>query len=303
MKFYIILIFKILLSYSVLAQNTSVRGRGVYIIKLKHKPYFNQKDYVDINLPAGAQLTFDLPDGQRGTITLCSDTTIRKVKEEKVFIDNYVRTNYLGNKYYAIDIKHGDDKPNLLIINPWTWKDNEQIRPALVDDKTNIEDLNTKHFIDIKPNEKVSIWYNKWDYGALTIPFAIRKALNDTTKLTVTTNLSAAVHIRRSWNYQSYKNRRIKAKMSTKGASFGAVLGFSQIGLTPKNTDLDEDPLTTEEDGLSIFTGPSLAFNLFGAQLAIIYAWDIGIGEDSKKWNYHKKAFWGFGVGIELGAF
>ena len=269
----------ILFIISVLLLNTSPdanaqdnRGRGVYRLHItEQSPYFYRADSVCIRLTKGSFINLELEEGRSTTIKVMQDTCIYKKQKKKVFIKEYIKGVYL-----ASEVKHEDDKPGVLIINPWTWSDDGSSQsPEILNDKQ-IKDLNTKHYVDIAPNKKYSIWHNRWDYGALTIPFAIRPELNDTTKTSVTTDLNAAFHVRRSWNLESYKNRRIKAKMSSKGISLGALIGFSQIDLTPSNTDLDESPLTSSEDGLSIFLGPALAFNLFGAQLAIVYAWDFG---------------------------
>lgn len=275
-----------------------IKGREVYRIKLISEPYFKVNDTVRVNLPKGSTISVTLLDGTITSMILEKDSVVLRAKPRKVPVDDYIDYTYKVG-----EITHSDDKPGLLVLNPWNW-DTTQLAPkSREDDIKRVKDLNTKHYIDIKPNEAVGMWNNSWDYGALTIPFAIRPALNDTTKATVTTDLNAAFFIRRSWNYQTFKNRRIKAKSSSKGVSMGLVVGFGQVTLTPQNTDLDNNPLTSNRDGMSIFAGPAIAFNLFGAQLAVAYAWDFGIGADSRKWNYHKEGFVGIGLGIGLGAF
>lgn len=189
------------------------------------------------------------------------------------------------------EVKHSDDSPDKLYLNPYHF--------------TNPKDslLNNKSYIKIPENGYVTLTksYVKWQ--AITIPFAIRPALNDTIGSKITTDLKIGASFSYNFNWETFKNRRLKAKKSVKGISGGIGFGFSKVTLNSSSTSLLETPYENEEDGLAFFISPGIGLNLKGFQINFSYGWDIPITENVTDWNYANKGYFGIGLGIGLDVF
>lgn len=189
------------------------------------------------------------------------------------------------------EVKHSDDEPDKLYLNPYHFK-NEK-------DST----LNNKSYIKIPNNGYVTLKKSFVKWNAITIPFAIRPALNDTIGSKITTDLKIGASVSYNVNWEKFKNRRIKAKKSIWGISGGLGFGFSKVTLDKSSTSLLTEPYENSEDGLALFFAPGIGLNLKGFQVNFSYGWDIPITDNVNDWNYANKGYFGIGLGIGLDVF
>lgn len=189
------------------------------------------------------------------------------------------------------EVKHSDDEPDKLYLNPYHFRDK------------NDSTLNNKSYIKIPNNGYVTLKKSFVRWNAITIPFAIRPALNDTIGSKITTDLKIGASFSYNVNWEKFKNRRIKAKKSIWGISSGLGLGFSKVTLDKSSTSLLDKPYENSEDGLALFFAPGIGLNLKGFQVNFSYGWDIPITSNVKDWNYANKGYFGIGIGIGLDVF
>lgn len=189
------------------------------------------------------------------------------------------------------EVKHSDDSPDKLYLNPYHFKN-----------KTDSL-LNNKSYIKIPENSYVTLIRSYLKWQPITIPFAIRPALNDTISGKITTDLKIGASFSYNINWETFKNRRLMAKKSVKGISGGIGFGFSKVALNSSSTSLLENPYEKEEDGLALFISPGIGLNLKGFQINFSYGWDIPLTKNVKDWNYANEGYVGIGLGIGLDVF
>lgn len=189
------------------------------------------------------------------------------------------------------EVKYSDDAPDKLYLNPYHFTNKK--------DST----LNNKSYIKIPNNGDVTLKKSFVKWNAITIPFAIRPALNDTIGSKVTTDLKIGAAISYNSNWEKFKNRRVKAKKSIWGFSGGVGFGFAKVTLDKSSTSLLAEPYENEEDGLAFFFAPGIGLNLKGFQINFSYGWDIPLTSNVKDWNYANKGYFGIGLGIRLDEF
>lgn len=189
------------------------------------------------------------------------------------------------------EIKHTNEAPDKLFFNPYHFEDeNQSIN-------------NATGYIKIKENGYITILRSFWKFNAITIPFIIHPALNDSIGTRVTTDLKLGASFSYNLNLEVFKNRRFYAGKAVYGVSPGVGVGFSKISLNSVSTSLLDTPYKTTEDGLGLFIAPSVGLNLKGFQIIVSHGWDIPITSNVKDWNYSKKMFWGIGIGVGLEVF
>ncbi|SKC47892.1 hypothetical protein [Ohtaekwangia koreensis] len=230
--------------------------------------------------------------GSTITETIGNITVQRQlIKDSIILVNEEVVVRIPGNRWKAGEVKHTNDAPDKLYLDPWTFSDCDNTA------------LNATCYIKIQPNSYVRLWRTYWKWSAITIPFAIRKSLNDTIDSKVTTDLKAGVSFSYNFNWETFRNRRIEAKKNVKGLSFGIGAGFSKVTLNETSTSLSEEPIKNEEDGLAFFIAPGITTNIRGIQAGVFYGIDFGLTDNVKQWNYNKKAYWGIALGIGLDIF
>jgi len=128
----------------------------------------------------------------------------------------------IRSNWKAGEIKHTSDAPDKLFVNPYVF--------------TNTVDayLNKKFYLKIPENSRIILTHSFVKWSAITIPFAIRPALNDTIGSKVTADLKIGASVSYNYNWETFKNRRIEAKKSALGISAGIGFGFSKVTLGQK---------------------------------------------------------------------
>lgn len=218
--------------------------------------------------------------------------SIRRTLEKDTIIisKKYIPIKVTSN-WKIGEVKHSDDEPNKLFLNPYHFKSPEDSL------------LNNISYIKIPENGYVTLKRSFFKWQAITIPFAIRPALNDSVGSKITTNLKIGASFSYNMNWETFKNRRIKANKSVKGVSFGIGAGLSRVVLNSSSTSLLETPYKSEEDGLAFFILPGIGLNLKGFQINVSYGWDIPITNNVFDWNYVNKGYFGIGLGVGLDIF
>ncbi len=230
--------------------------------------------------------------------TLRAGWTITETKggvliQRTLLRDTFVTTKVdsliaIRSNWKAGEIKHTSDAPDKLFVNPYVF--------------TNTVDayLNKKFYLKIPENSRIILTHSFVKWSAITIPFAIRPALNDTIGSKVTADLKIGASVSYNFNWETFKNRRIEAKKSALGISAGIGFGFSKVTLDKSSTSLSKEPYKDSEDGLAFFITPGIGLNLKGFQVVGFYGWDIGLTKNVSDWNYNKKPYVGIGLGIDI---
>ena len=211
--------------------------------------------------------------------TLLKDSVLRSD------VDSLIK---ITSNWKAGEIKHTSDAPDKLFVNPYFFINNEDAY------------LNKKFYLKIPENSRIILTHSYVKLSAITIPFAIRPALNDTIGSKITTDLKIGASASFNCNWETFKNRRIEAKKTTLGISAGIGFGFTKVTLDKSSTSLSKQPYKNSEDGLAFFITPGIGFNLKGFQIVGFYGWDIGLTKNVSDWNYNKKPYFGIGLGIDI---
>ncbi len=218
--------------------------------------------------------------------------TIRRVlKYDTVIVVKKDSIIKLHKNLKVLDVKHTDDKPNILTFNPKYSEDS-------------LDPPNHVGYIKIPENSfaTMSKFLVKWN--PVTIPFSIRPRLNEKIGSKITSDLKIGSSISLDYNLEFFKNRRIKAKKSVYGLSAGIAFGLTKVTLDKNTTSLYTRDYEIEEDGLAFFIGPGVGANIRGFQIVWMWGWDLGLTSNVKNdWNYNKEKYYGVGVGIDLNIF
>lgn len=215
----------------------------------------------------------------------------RVLKKDSIIISKKDKPIKVMSNWKIGEVKHTDESSDKLYLNPYQF----------TSPKDSI--LNNKSYIKIPENSYVTLerYYFKWQ--PITIPFVIRGSLNDTIGSKITTDLKLGASFSYNINWETFKNRRLKAKKSIVGISGGIGFGFSKVTLDSSSTSLLKKPYENSEDGLAFFIAPGIGVNLKGFQINFSYGWDIPITSNVKDWNYANKGYIGIGLGIGLDVF
>ena len=232
-----------------------------------------------------------LKKGWTITETIGGVTIQRILAKDTVIISKKELPIKVTSDWKIGEVKYSDEAPDKLYLNPYPFTNKK--------DST----LNNKSYIKIPNNGYVTLKKSFVKWNAITIPFAIRPALNDTIGSKVTTDLKIGAAISYNSNWERFKNRRVKAKKGIWGFSGGVGFGFSKVPLNKSSTSLLAEPYVNEEDGLAFFFAPGIGLNLKGFQINLSYGWDIPLTSNVKDWNYANKGYLGIGLGIRLDVF
>ena len=232
-----------------------------------------------------------LKKGWTITETIGGVTIQRILAKDTVIISKKELPIKVTSDWKIGEVKYSDEAPDKLYLNPYPFTNKK--------DST----LNNKSYIKIPNNGYVTLKKSFVKWNAITIPFAIRPALNDTIGSKVTTDLKIGAAISYNSNWERFKNRRVKAKKGIWGFSGGVGFGFSKVTLNKSSTSLLAEPYENEENGLAFFFAPGIGLNLKGFQINLSYGWDIPLTSNVKDWNYANKGYLGIGLGIRLDVF
>lgn len=256
----------------------------------RYKLRMNRSSQNTVHMNIGKD-TITLKKGWVITEDIGGKSIQRVLENDTTFIQNKEIPIKVTSNWKIGEVKHSDDAPDKLFLNPYYFSS-----PA---DAV----LNNKSYIKIPENGSVTLIRSFVKWNAITVPFAIRPALNDTIGSKITADLKIGASFSYNINFETFKNRRIKAKKSVYGISGGIGFGFSKVTLDKSSTSLLSIPYENSEDGLAFFFAPGIGLNLKGFQLNFSYGWDLPITSNVKDWNYSKLGYFGLGLGIGLDVF
>jgi hypothetical protein len=259
-------------------QNIDLNRYGIHANwehqNLAYYPIGTQKD----TLKAGWTITEN-----KGAIqvqrTLLKDTIVSTKVDSAILIKS---------NWKAGEIRHTADAPDKLFVNPYEFTSPEDAY------------LNEKFYLKIPENHRIVLTHSFVKWSAITIPFAIRPALNDTIGSRLTADLKIGVSVSYNFNWETFKNRRIEVQKSVLGISAGLGFGFSMVTLDKSSTSLSEKPLEDTDEGLAFFITPGIGINLKGFKVVGFYGWDLGLTKNVAAWNYNKRPYIGIGLGIDI---
>ena len=272
----------------VFTANVSAQGKGEFWVRHwinpnkknhSHDAFFKTKK-VQKELKKGWVVEKKI-DGKTYQIVLDNNETVEVMEYEKA--DSMLRWRATG------EVKFSDDDPSKLYLNPMTFVDSSN--------------YNTKAYIKIPENKRLTIATTFWRISPLTIPFGIRMKLNDTIRSKATADLNLGVGFSFNLNADNFKNKRLKAIHTSYGVSFGCGFGFSKISLTSENTSLTGNPVKEDENGLAFTFAPGIGINLQELSVVGFYAIDFPLTGNVHKWTYYNKGYFGLGLGVNLSAF
>jgi hypothetical protein len=196
----------------------------------------------------------------------------------------------ISSNWKVGEIKHTAEAPDKLYMNPFVF--------------TNPADahLNGLFYLQIPENSRVVLTRSFIKWSAITIPFAIRPAINDTFGSKVTSDLKIGASVSYNFNWETFTNKRMDVGRSAIGISAGLGFGFGRIELDASTTSLSERPFVESEDGLAFFITPGIGLNLKGFQIVGFYGWDIGLTRNVSNWNYNRRPYIGIGIGVDKSA-
>ncbi|WP_200974397.1 hypothetical protein [Echinicola sp. 20G] len=282
MKNYIITLLLLLLSLPSFSQ----QEKEISFYKLR--PFIQTQDTVYMKT---GKKKVHLKKGWIVTEEKAGVTVQRVLEKDSVFSVPQDIPVKVTSKWKIGEVKHTDDAPGKLYLNPYHF--------------TSSKDTNLNHqsYLQIPENGYVRLLRHAVKWSAITIPFAVRPALNDTIGSKVKTDLKLGASISYNLNWETFKNRRFKAKNNAMGFAGGLGFGLSKVNLNASSTSLLEKPYEHEEDGLAFFLAPGIGINIRGFQLSFSYAWDIPLTQNVKDWNYANRGYYGVGLGINLDSF
>lgn len=166
-------------------------------------------------------------------------------------------------------------------------------------------DRNGKYYLKLKNREYASFWFRCVEGGALTIPFKYRPKF---TKNSVdisdqfTADVNVGAYLGYSFGKIKYMYRKNEEKEPSKWlVSFGPFLSVSRIEIDSSTTLSAKEPLKIKKPFATVSPGIGLMTSIYNFRFGVFIGKDIVIGETARKWDYHDKLWWGFGLGYNIG--
>lgn len=240
-------------------------------------------DSTTVQVPEGTYVE-NVRGGQRYFVRLDSDSTLR-VPDDTMSVATC--------RWSAYEVTHSDSAPGKLVLNPG----------YVPDGKRACANLAAKTYLRIPANGHISMWHVFGRLSPLTIPLTFRPALSDSIGSKASADLKAGAYLSINLNRVNFHNRVVEAANTRYGLTAGVALGVSKVALDSTSTSLDPSPITSQEDGISLFLALGSGVNLGGFQIGGFVGWEFGITDNVEKWNYDGERFYGIAIGVDLNAF
>ena len=166
---------------------------------------------------------------------------------------------------------------------------------------------NEPYFVKIQNRGCVRFKYRSWESGALTVPFKYRpKSKMHGTEIAddFSADLSVGAYFGYALGKITYTYRTDEERDPTKiQFSFGPFISFSRVEIDSNSTLSAKDRLSTKRAILTLSPGIGMMISIANTRIGLFSGIDIGAGDVSKKWDYNKKIWFGFGIGYNVGLF
>ncbi|MBI3232743.1 MAG: hypothetical protein HYZ42_01665 [Bacteroidetes bacterium] len=172
-------------------------------------------------------------------------------------------------------------------------------------------DRNGDYRLELGNREYFSAVQQKFAFGPLTVPFKYRLGYtytkSDGTTDRVKDEISTGLNIGLFGGYQIGKYRTRYEKGSFKklpqwGGSVGGFFTISSVSVDSSSSTSDTYPLTgSNKSSMGIFS-PGFCFmgTANNISMGLFVGWDVGFGQDAKRWDYNNRPWIGFGFNYNL---
>ncbi len=186
------------------------------------------------------------------------------------------------------------------VIDFWAITDNDFAdKPNCISRNTELGrfelDLSRKKVGD--PTRYVKVPFTAWTFGVGTTPFRYRPKA-DSSFSTVSSNLGLSINYGKTWGVSKISPRAITNLSFT----VGPFIGLSSVDLK-KSTVTNPSSWKTDRTNVAVSYGINaiVARNNLGFVFSI--GFDNNFGQDSDKWSYQNRSWFGLGINTNLGIF
>lgn len=166
-------------------------------------------------------------------------------------------------------------------------------------------DRNGKYYIKLQNRQYASFWFDCIEGGALTIPFKYRPKFtknNVDVQDDFTADLNVGAYLGYSFGKIKYMYRKNEEKEPQKWLiSVGPFLSVSRAEIDSTTTLSAEEPLKKKKAIATVSPGLGLMTSIYNFRFGVFLGNDLAIGSTARKWDYHDKWWWGFGLGYNIG--
>lgn len=282
---FLLFLLLLIFSSSIFSQGIDGVFKDRWIIRGKpdspRRVFYIDKDTTSIKLDSGWTISGET-EGIPYQHTLNTDS-IHQIK-----IDKPVDITF---KLKLSEVKHEDDKSDKLYFNTYHLKNSKE------------SIYEGKGYIKVPENGYTTLVKSYLKISAISVPFTVRPALNDSIGQLVSNDLNLGASLSYNINLEFFKNRRIQAKKSVYGISAGLGFGLSKVTLDSASTSLSSNSYDSSQDGVALSLLPGIGINFKGFQVLAFYGLDFALTKNVKDWNYNKKPYFGFGIGFDISTF
>ena len=202
-------------------------------------------------------------------------------------------------------------KPGSAEMNTTWFKNSERIavlKPAGIVDYflVNRYDRNAKYVLELQNREHLRYSSQSLDFGALTIPFKFRPGFKQG-EVEVKSDVAASFNLGVYAGYKVTSYSIINKEGTYINRNFAALrvgpfLNLSTTTLDSISTTTGKVPMKKDfKQTIAVLsTGLGIMGDIKGVQLGFYGGWDFGMGNEATNWNYHKRIWWGLGVGYKI---
>lgn len=147
------------------------------------------------------------------------------------------------------------------------------------------------------PTRYIKVPFRAWTFGIGTTPFRFRPK-TDSSFSTVSSNLGISFSYGKTWGYSKISPRAI----TNFSLTAGPFIGLSSVDLK-KSTVNNPSSWKTDRTNVALSYGINAVFARNNLGFVISVGFDNNFGQDSKKWSYQNKPWFGLGINTNLGIF
>lgn len=167
-------------------------------------------------------------------------------------------------------------------------------------------DQDADYIIKLKNRDFIKLKERSWNFSAITIPIKLRPKIKKG-DIKIDEEWSAALNLGffGGYTHGKYRRRYEKPNLKTLPTLSWTVGGFVNAGtasLDSLATRTGRKPFKgSEKATIGVFSpGLGVVISVYNFDLGIFYGVDMGVGADSRNWNYNKRGWLGFGLGYNI---
>ncbi|HAO06642.1 MAG TPA: hypothetical protein DCQ50_06535 [Chryseobacterium sp.] len=314
-------------------KNTSTDNEETYSISEEKKVSDNEEIKVD-------KLITSKLESFKGKANLYIDEKDKSIIHINYWLNNFYELKS-GTKINIIERKLGcdekysetskittlneDTKYNLwrcevseISTNPSFYINSNKVIEVYKTNSTDIDyylvnkyDKDADYTIQLNNRDYLSLKETELEFGPITIPIKFRPSFTKN-NIKIQQDFSSDLNL---GIFGGYKIGKYRARYE-RGIGFtqlptsfsctiGGILGLSSTNLDKNNTTVGDNPITTEsKQSIGVISpGIGIMFSIYNFQIGLFTGFDIGIGTNSKNWNYNNRNWLGLGLAYNLNNF